>query len=59
VVFAGPQAISVQSLNDIYLVRMFYYTPELKTKVEAKRPPQGKIVTIHYLRGTDTAVKID
>jgi hypothetical protein len=59
VVYAGPKAISVQSLSNIYQVRMFNYTPALEKKVNAKRPPQGKIVTIYYLRGTETVVRID
>lgn len=59
VVNAGPTAISVKSETNIYQIRSFTYTPELKKKIDAKRPAQGKKVTVHYYRGTNIAVKVD
>ncbi len=59
VVNAGPKAITVKSQDSIYRVRTFNYAPQLEKKLQAKRPPAGKKVTIRYLRGTETAVGID
>jgi hypothetical protein len=59
IVFAGPKAITVKNDKNIYLVRTFNYTPALEKKVNAKRPPQGKKVIVHYLRGTDIATSLD
>jgi hypothetical protein len=59
VVFAGPQAISVQSDKDIYRVRSFRYTPKLEKKILKHQLPQGKRVKVHYYRDTDLAFKVD
>jgi hypothetical protein len=59
VVNAGPTAISVKSETNIYQIRSFDYTPALKKKIDAKRPAQGKKVTVHYYRGTNIAVSVD
>ena len=59
VVHTGPQAITVKSRENIYLVRTFNYTPQLQKKIHPGQPVSGKEVTVHYLRGTDIAVKID
>jgi len=59
VVFAGPQAISVQSEKDIYLVKAFRYTSKLEKKIKKSQPRPGKPVTVHYYRGTDLAFKVD
>ena len=59
VVLAGPRAITVKSERNIYLVRTFNYTPQLERKIQSKKPPPGEKVTVHYLRGTDIALKVD
>jgi hypothetical protein len=59
VVHAGPKAITVKSQNNIYMVRTFNYTPQLEKKIHSKPPVSGKKVTVHYLRGTDLAIKVD
>lgn len=59
VVYAGPKAISVRSKENIYLVRTFNYTPQLEQKIQNRKPASGSQVTVHYLRGTDLAVKVD
>jgi hypothetical protein len=59
VVHAGPKAVTVKSLDNIYLVRTFNYTPQLEKKINAKPPAAGKKVTVHYFRGTDLATKVD
>ncbi len=59
VVAVGPKAISVKSLRNIYLVRSFNYSPELEKKILKKKPEAGRRVTVHYIRGTDQATKID
>jgi hypothetical protein len=59
VVNAGPKAITVKSQDNMYRVRTFNYVPELEKKVQNKRPPAGKKVTVRYIRGTETAVSID
>jgi hypothetical protein len=59
VVYTGPQAITVKSRENIYLVRTFNYTPQLQRKIRPGQPVSGKKVTVHYFRGTDLAVNID
>src|SRR2546429_9611959 len=59
VVFAGPKAITVKSEQNTYLVRTFNYTPQLERKIQSKKPSLGVKVTVHYLRGTDIAVKVN
>ncbi len=59
VVFAGPEAISVQSESNIYLVRSFRYTPALAKKINKHQPVQGRRVKVHYYRGTDLAFKVN
>ena len=59
VVVVGPKAITVKSRNNIYLVRTFHYSPELEQKILRKKPETGKKVTVHYVRGSDLALKVD
>ncbi len=59
VVNAGPKAITVKSKENAYLVRTFNYSPPLEKKLQAGKPAPGKEVTVHYLRGTDLATKVD
>jgi hypothetical protein len=58
VVNAGPKAVTVKSQANIYQVRTFNYAPDLEKKIQDKRPPAGKKVTVRFLRGTDMAVSI-
>jgi hypothetical protein len=58
VVWAGPKAISVQSSQNIYLVREFQYTQKLEEKINLKRPPKGAVVTVHYYVENNTAFKV-
>ena len=59
VVVVGPKAITVKSRNNIYLVRTFHYSPQLEQKILRKKPETGKKVTVHYVRGSDLALKVD
>jgi hypothetical protein len=59
VVNAGPKAITVKSRENIYLLRTFSYTPQVEEKIKKKPPQPGKKVTVHYVRGSDIATKID
>ncbi|PYV41614.1 MAG: hypothetical protein DMG06_16550 [Acidobacteria bacterium] len=59
VVVIGPKAITVKSEQNTYLVRTFNYTPQLERKIQSKKPSLGVKVTVHYLRGTDIAVKVN
>jgi len=59
VVNAGPKSITVKSEDNIYLVRTFDYSPQVEEKIKKKKPVPGRKVTIHYLRGTDVATKVD
>ncbi len=59
VVAAGPKAITVKNRDNIYQVRTFNYSADLEKKVLRKKPQPGSTVTVHYIRGTDQAVKID
>src|SRR5262245_26849204 len=59
VVVVGPKAITVKSRNNIYLVRTFHYSPELEQKILRKKPATGKKVTVHYIPGSDLALKVD
>ena len=59
VVVVGPKAITVKSRNSIYLVRTFHYSPQLEQKILSKKPETGKKVTVHYVRGSDLALKVD
>ena len=59
VVVVGPKAITVKSVSNIYLVRTFHYSPELEQKILRKKPETGKKVTVHYVRGSDLALKVD
>jgi hypothetical protein len=58
VVAAGPKAITVKSRQNPYQVRTFNYSPELEKKILHKKPTLGGPVTVHYVRGTDLAVKL-
>ncbi len=59
VVTVGPSAITVKSRQNIYAIRTFNYSPEVAKKFQKKKPSPGKNVTVHYVRGTDLALKVD
>jgi len=59
VVVVGPKAITVKSRNSIYMVRTFHYSAELEQKMLRKKLETGKKVTVHYVRGSDLALKVD
>ena len=59
VVVVGPKAITVKSQYNIYMVRTFHYSAELEQKILRKKPEAGKKVTVHYVRGSDLALKVD
>ena len=59
VVVVGPKAITVKSRHNIYMVRTFHYSAELEQKMLRKKPETGKKVTVHYVRGSDLALKVD
>ena len=59
VVVVGPKAITVKSRYNIYMVRTFHYSPELEQKILRKKPETGKKVTVHHVRGSDLALKVD
>jgi hypothetical protein len=59
VVVVGPKAITVKSRYNTYMVRTFHYSAELEQKILRKRPEAGKKVTVHYVRGSDLALKVD
>jgi len=59
VVVVGPKAITVKSRYNIYMVRTFHYSAELEQKMLRKKPETGKKVTVHYVRGSDLALKVD
>ena len=53
-----PVAITVRDRGNFAKVRTFSYTPELTRKLENRRMENGDPVTVHYLRGSDTAVRL-
>ena len=53
-----PVAITVHDLNDFTLVRTFRFNPELERKLERRYVENGDKVTVYYLKGGDTAVKL-
>jgi hypothetical protein len=59
VVVVGPKAITVKNRDNIYLVRTFHYSAELEQKILRNKPETGKQVTVHYVRGSDLALKVD
>jgi len=59
VVVVGPKAITVKSRHNIYLVRTFHYSARLEQKMLRNKPEAGKKVTVHYVRGSDLALKVD
>ncbi len=59
VVVVGPKAITVKSRQNIYMVRNFHYSAKLEQKILRKKPEAGKKVTVHYVRGSDLALKVD
>jgi len=59
VVVVGPKAITVKSRDNIYMVRTFHYSAELEQKMLRKKPATGKKVTVHYVRGSDLALKVN
>jgi len=58
-VVVGPKAITVKSRHNIYLVRTFHYSARLEQKMLSNKPEAGKKVTVHYVRGSDLALKVD
>lgn len=54
-----PVAITVRDRKNITLVRTFRFDPRLEKKLSNHYVENGDHVTVHYLRGSDTAVKID
>ena len=59
VVVVGPKAITVKSRHNIYMVRTFHYSARLEQKILRKKPDAGKKVTVHYVRGSDLALRVD
>jgi hypothetical protein len=59
VVVVGPKAITVKSRQNIYMVRTFHYSAKLEQKILRKKPEAGKKVTVHYVRGSDLALRVD
>jgi hypothetical protein len=59
VVVVGPKAITVKSRYNIYMVRTFHYSAKLEQKMLRNKLATGKKVTVHYVRGSDLALKID
>ena len=53
-----PVAITVHDLNNFALVRTFRFNPELERKLENRSMENGDKVTVYYLKGGDTAVKL-
>ena len=59
VVVMGPKAITVKSRHNIYMVRTFHYSAKLEQKMVRSKLGMGKKVTVHYVRGSDLALKVD
>jgi len=59
VVVVGPKAITVKSRHNIYMVRTFHYSAKLEQKMLRSKLGMGKKVTVHYVRGSDLALKVD
>jgi len=55
----GPKAITVKSRQNIYLVRTFHYSAQLEPKMLRRKLQAGRKVTVHYVRGSDLALKVD
>jgi hypothetical protein len=53
-----PIAITVQDLNDFNLVRTFRFNPKLERKLASRYMKNGDKVTVYYLKGGNTAVKL-
>ena len=51
-------AITVRDPNNTTLVRTFRFSPELERKLEDRYIENGERVTVRYLKGGDTAVKL-
>jgi hypothetical protein len=58
VVVAGPKSITVKNKKNIYQVRTFNYSPKVEQQLMKKKLEPGRVVTVHYTRGTDVAVKL-
>jgi hypothetical protein len=58
VVAVGPKAITVKSKDNIYHVRTFNYSPKVEQQLMKKKLQPGMMITVHYTRGTDVAVKL-
>jgi hypothetical protein len=59
IVHVGSKAITVKNKNNIYQVRTFSYSPKLEEKIRKRNLAAGKMVTVHYMHGTDVALKLD
>lgn len=58
VVAVGPKAITVKNKENIYHVRTFSYSPKVEQQLMKKKFQPGMMITVHYTRGTDVAVKL-
>ena len=58
VVNFAPFAITVRDRSNYALVRTFNFNPELKRKLQSRHMENGAKVTVYYLKGGDTAVKL-
>ncbi len=53
-----PVAITVRDPKNTTLVRTFEFTPELQRKLENRYLENGDRVTVRFVKGGDTAVKL-
>ncbi len=53
-----PVAITVRDPKNTALVRTFRFTPELERKMDGHSIENGDKVTVHFIKGSDTAVKL-
>jgi len=58
VVAVGPKSITVKNKKNIYHVRTFNYSSKVEQQLMKKKLEPGMVVTVHYTRGTDVAVKL-
>ena len=53
-----PVAITVRDPKNTTSVRTFHFTSDLERKMEGRFVENGDKVTVHFVKGSDTAVKI-
>ncbi len=53
-----PVAITVRNPKNTTLVRTFQFSPKLEGKLANHYMENGDRVTVHFLKGSDTAVKL-